>query len=318
MKKFYTVAFLAFGMLAASNAQSNYELKVLDFEGAKWSALIDDVQYGGKLLYGDSGMGFYSEDEAYSWYDEGNTELTSTINNAYGSWCYWSGGIAVSNYYTAYESASYQTQLGVDYNKEGNHGYNNSENFAVCFGYNDVISGYGTDGRSIMKFADGQARVIDHMYINTTSYFLNSVYIGDGFNNVTLTENSNAYLLAQGYDVNGDIIDTLKFAVIDKGEVLREWKKFDLSSLGEVVTLKLDWQVTDDLIGAYGLVSPAYIAVDNIAVRFNADAVSNVDEASSAPTVVAIYSADGKQLTEAQPGLNIFKMSDGTTRKCYK
>ena len=90
-------------------------MKVLTFEGDKWSALIDNAQYGGPLLYGD-GYGVYTEEEAYKWYDEGNTELTSTINYSYGSWCYWSGGVAVSNYYTPYEEGDYTTQLGIDYN----------------------------------------------------------------------------------------------------------------------------------------------------------------------------------------------------------
>ena len=69
-------------------------------------------------IYGE-GYGFYTEEEAYKWYDEGNTELTSTINNSWGSWCYWSGGVAVSNYYTSYVEASNTTQLGIDYNKDG-------------------------------------------------------------------------------------------------------------------------------------------------------------------------------------------------------
>lgn len=65
----------------------DYDLRVLTFEdtdykggtnfagGNDWSSLIDDPQYGGKLLYGSSGAGVYSEDEAYQWTDTGNTGL---------------------------------------------------------------------------------------------------------------------------------------------------------------------------------------------------------------------------------------------------
>ena len=309
MKKFYTVAFLALGVILSSSAQEDYELKVLTFEGDKWSALIDNAQYGGPLLYGD-GYGFYTEEEAYKWYDEGNTELSSTINNSWGSWCYWSGGVAVRNN---------TTQLGIDYNKDGNHGYDNSSNFAVCFGYNDVLTDYGTDSRPVFTFGDGQEHVIDHMYVNTTAYFLHSVILGDGFQTVTLSENTNAYLLAEGYDSNGEIIDTLSIAVIDKGTITREWTKFDLSSLGKVATLKLDWKVSDDLIGQYGMTCPAYIAIDNVAVRMpKADGVATVTANDANATVVAIYDANGQQLTEMQSGLNIVKMSDGTVRKLFK
>ena len=315
MKKFYTVAFLALGVILSSSAQENYDLKVLTFEGEKWSALIDNVQSGGPLLYGE-GYGFYTEEEAYKWYDEGNTELTSTINNSWGSWCYWSGGVAVSNYYTSYVEASNTTQLGIDYNKDGNHGYDNSSNFAVCFGYNDPSFG---DSRPVFTFGDGQEHVIDHLYVNTTAYFLHSVILGDGFQTATLSENTNAYLLAQGYDSNGDIIDTLSIAVIEKGTIIREWTKFDLSSLGKIATLKLDWKVSDDLIGQYGMACPAYIAIDNVAVRMpKADGVATVAANDANATVVAIYDANGQQLTEMQSGLNIVKMSDGTVRKLFK
>ncbi|MCR5069593.1 MAG: DUF4465 domain-containing protein [Prevotella sp.] len=319
MKKFYTVAFLALGVILSSSAQEDYELKVLTFEGEKWSALIDNAQYGGPLLYGE-GSGAFTEEEAYKWYDEGNTELTSMLNYNYGAWCYWNGGVAVSNYYTPYEDGDYTTQLGIDYNKDGNHGYDNSSNFAVCFGYNDVLTNYGTDCRPVFTFGDGQEHVIDHLYVNTTAYFLHSVILGDGFQvHPTLSENTNAYLLAQGYDNNGEIIDTLSFAVIDKGTITREWTKFDLSSLGEIAMLKLDWKVSDDLVGQYGIICPAYIAIDNVAVRMpKADGVATVAANDANATVVAIYDANGQQLTEMQSGLNIVKMSDGTVRKLFK
>lgn len=318
MKKFYTVAFLALGVILSSSAQEDYDLKVLTFEGEKWSALIDNVQNGGPLLYGE-GNGFYTEEEAYKWYDEGNTELTSTINNAWGSWCYWSGGVAVSNYYTPYEEGDYTTQLGIDYNKDGNHGYDNSSNFAVCYGYNDVLTGYGTDSRPVFTFGDGQEHVIDHMYVNTTAYFLHSVILGDAFQSTAMSDNTKAYLLAEGYDSNGDIIDTLSIAVIEKGTIIRDWTKFDLSSLGKIATLKLDWKVSDDLAGQFGMTCPAYIAIDNVAVRMpKADGVAAVAANDANVTVVAIYDANGQQLTEMQSGLNIVKMSDGTVRKLFK
>lgn len=318
MKKFYTVAFLALGVILSSSAQEDYELKVLTFEGEKWSALIDNAQNGGPLLYGE-GNGFYTEEEAYKWYDEGNTELTSTINNSWGSWCYWSGGVAVSNYYTPYEEGDYTTQLGIDYNKDGNHGYDNSSNFAVCYGYNDVLTGYGTDSRPVFTFGDGQEHVIDHMYVNTTAYFLHSVILGDAFQSTAMSDNTKAYLLAEGYDSNGDIVDTLSIAVIEKGTIIRDWTKFDLSSLGKIATLKLDWKVSDDLAGQFGMTCPAYIAIDNLAVRMpKADGVAAVAANDANVTVVAIYDANGQQLTEMQSGLNIVKMSDGTVRKLFK
>lgn len=63
----------------------DYDLRVLTFEdtdykggtnfagGNNWSSLIDDPQYGGKLLYGSGGAGVDSADEAYQWTDTNNT-----------------------------------------------------------------------------------------------------------------------------------------------------------------------------------------------------------------------------------------------------
>ena len=263
MKKIYLSLLFACATLVTVNAQS-YEIKVLDFEGEKWSSLIDSPQYGGPLLYGD-GYGFYTEDEAYSWYDEGNTFLKSTINYAYGSWCYWSGGVAVSNYYNEIADGSFTNQLSVNYNKEGNHGHNNSANFVSCFGYYDG-SDYSTDSRAVISFGDGVARVIDHLYVINTAYFLNAMVNGSGFSPAA-TEDTYVDLVAEGFDANGESTGTTKIRLQNGTTSITEWTKFDLSSLGAIVTLKLNYEASTDQISDYGLSSPSYVAIDDIAVR---------------------------------------------------
>lgn len=96
--------------VSAFAAEPDYELRVLTFEdadykggtnfagGNNWTSLIDSPQYGGKMLYGESGGGVDSADAAYKWTDGNNTWLSNTLSEGYGSWCYWSGGHAVSNY----------------------------------------------------------------------------------------------------------------------------------------------------------------------------------------------------------------------------
>lgn len=78
----------------------DYDLRVLTFEdtdykggtnfanGNNWSSLIDNPQYGGSLLYGSSGAGVYSEDEAYQWTDTGNTGLKHIFPYNYNAYCY--------------------------------------------------------------------------------------------------------------------------------------------------------------------------------------------------------------------------------------
>ena len=39
-----------------AQASKDYDLKIVDFEGDYWNALIDNPQYGGTLLYGEGGL----------------------------------------------------------------------------------------------------------------------------------------------------------------------------------------------------------------------------------------------------------------------
>lgn len=262
-------------------AWKGYEMAVLTFEDKDykgtgnyvgtldWSTLIDDPQYGGLLLYGDGGMGVYDEEDAYTWNDDRNTYLTSTINNAWGSWCYWNGGAAISNYGTAVADGGYETQLGIPYAAAGGkHGHNGSDNFAVCYGYEDN-SGYGSDSRTVFTFSDGQARVIDHAYINNTAYFLNSVSYGDGFNSAA-KDDTYINLVAQGYDKDGKLLGTASLPLVQGKKAITEWTRFDLSGLGQISTLKFDFDASADQKGDYGLNAPAYFAIDDIAVRMPA------------------------------------------------
>ena len=72
MKKyFYLLALVcATGFLASCSEddgpeEPNYE--TVDFEGEYWNAQIDTKQYGGKLLYGETGMGFTEDNGVYEW-----------------------------------------------------------------------------------------------------------------------------------------------------------------------------------------------------------------------------------------------------------
>ena len=51
---------------------------------------------------------------------------------------------------------------------------------------------------------------------------------------------------------------------------------------------------------------------------FTKKGTTGIGQTGHAATVKAIYSVDGRRLKETQPGMNIVKMSDGTTRKVVK
>ena len=272
--------------VSAFAAEPDYELRVLTFEdadykggtnfagGNNWTSLIDSPQYGGKLLYGESGGGVDSVDAAYKWTDKNNTWLSNTLPEGYGSWCYWSGGHAVSNYVSGEISkyGGFESQLTV-YKKDVSGlertggGHNGSNNFAVHYGYADN-SGYGLTEASLpsLTFADGTARVIDHMYVNNTDYALNCYIDGNGLT-AKIGDDDWVKLVATGYNAAGEKTGTASIYLCNGPKnIMMDWTKWDLSGLGKV--LKVTFNVTGSSDNGYGFSQPAYFAYDDVAVRF--------------------------------------------------
>lgn len=293
MKKFFslsTALILGLAMTACSTDEGDttnndggttggeeptYEVRTLTFEDedarfepytiegcgatiATWSDLIDTPQYGGPLLYNDYAT------TGYRWHDAGNTELASELADG-GP--YWGGGHAVSNYWAADETTlSYTEQLTVTVGSEGAAGCNGSRNFCVQNGYVDASS-WKTTLPSIY-FADGVARVIESMWVTNTGYVLNSLKNGDSFS--TAAGEATWYkIIATGYAEDGSST-TSEFLLCDgKDNIVSEWTKWDLTQLGAVVKIEFNIAGSEDLVGDYGLNTPAYFAYDNVAVRFD-------------------------------------------------
>ena len=269
--------FLAALCLANVALAQDYELRTLTFEDADahftpytldyanktistWSDLIDDAQYNGTLTYTAGGV--------YTWYDAQNTLLTHSFTAPY-----WNGGHAISNFtnsgYTNNDlptnTAWYELQFAT---LQG--GNNGSKNFCVHNGHVDDYNADYTTMQTI-AFADGKARVIDHMYVTNICYVLNSLVHGDGFN-PPATDTTTFHIVAIGQDANGNEISRTSFALyLGKDSVVTTWQKWDLSVLGEVVSVGFNLVGSADLYGDWGLNAPAYFAYDDVAVRFNRD-----------------------------------------------
>jgi len=293
-------------LMASTMCMAGYTLRVLTFEDSdlgasfsaqagedndvsSWSEMIAEDQGSDAMLYGESGMG--ADYPFYWWHDGGNTELFSEINEGYGSYAYWSGGEAISHYWTSdYETYNYYTsQLTAyrpilssnDMNTSGG-GHNGSDNFAVHFGYIDN-TGWGLDHVDAITFADGVARVIDHVWINPTTYTYYVITSGNDLSDA-LGEDGIIWLEARGFASADDDepTETLKFRFFDgQGTATLDWTKWDLSSLGDIE--KLEFTMYGEGLGSdngYGLSQPAYFAWDDMAVRFP----SNDPEPEPEPT----------------------------------
>ncbi len=292
-----------------------YELRVLTFEDADakfepyyldyaydwsgveittWSDLVDDPQYGGPLTYGDymSAM--------YTWWDEGNTELMHIFPDNY-AYCYWGGGHAVSNYWgegftDEDRNVHIAKYYGEDYvaNNAGNDSMlgwfnlqlmvpvapHSGNNFVVHYGYKDFFT--YVENLPELIFADGEARVIDHMYVTNTNYTLNQLYMGVkseagnsfGGSWEGLTEDAWLKIVAQGFDdvaadAYAEPISEVEFYLVNGMEVVTDWQKWDLSELGAVAKVRFNFSYSEEMGGKYGFTIPGYFAYDDVAVRFD-------------------------------------------------
>ena len=284
-------------ILTFEDADAMFEPYSLDYAGvdiATWSDLIDSPQYGGPLTYGD----FMSA--MYTWWDENNTELMHIFPDNY-AYCFWGGGHAISNYWgEGFSDEDRDLHIakyyGEDYvmDNAGNDSMlgwfnlqlmtpvpaHSGDNFCVHYGYKDFFS--YVENLPELSFADGEARVIDHMWVTNTNYTLNQLYNGVkseagnsfGGNWEGLTENAWMKLVAQGFDdVDADAyaepISEVVFYLVQGMNVVTDWQKWDLSGLGKVAKVRFNFLYSDDMGGRYGFTIPGYFAYDDVAVRFD-------------------------------------------------
>ncbi len=273
----------------------SYYLDYADAEITTWSDLIDDPQYGGPLTYGDymSAM--------YTWWDENNTELTHMFPDNY-AYCFWGGGHAISHYWGEGFTDEDRDKHIAKYYGEGyveeNAGNDamlgwfnlqfmtpvkahSGDNFCVHYGYKDFFS--YVENLPEWTFGDGQARVIDHMYVTNTSYTLNQLYNGVkseegnsfGGNWTGLTENAWLKIVAMGFENVDDDEPTseVEFYLVKGYEVVEDWQKWDLSKLGTVAKVRFNFLYSDEMGGRYGFTIPGYFAYDDVAVQFGSKMV---------------------------------------------
>lgn len=292
-------------------------LMVLTFEdedsrnGATyWTDLIDSPQYGGPLLYGASGTGAYSEAEAYRWCDDGRTRLSSVLNLNWGAWAYWNGGIAVSDYVDSnIKDVPYTEQLTVfsqtvsEAVRTGG-GHTGSDHFAVINGV-DNTPWDGADTRAVLHFADGVARVIDHMWVAPTTYLLSNMVHGSSFCTAA-KEGTWVDLVCEGLDAEGRQTGVVSLRLVEDMRMLRGWVWTDLSALGKVHAVRFNFHVSDDQIGAYGVNTPTYVAIDDVAVRMEDGDESGIDDVlsphRSSTSSAKTYDLNGRELRHIVKG----------------
>ena len=272
-------------------------------ESNYWSSLIDSPQYGGPQLYPET-----APTVLYGWYDQGNTNLRSSLNIGYGDGKFWNGGTAVSNYVaTTYTKAGYERQLEAYSPDGGKGGYNGSDNFLVANG-SDNTSYFGSDSRPVIEFngADGEPL---YVYVTLGTYGICSALDGDGYNPAA-TDTDWVDVTVEGLDAEGNAIDgaSSRIRLIDgRSKITDKWTKWDLTALGKC--RKMRFNVESSMVGTYGLNFPAYFLLDNFAVKAGSGSsgIENVavDNTAGNTTDNAVYDLMGRRLHRI-PGPGIY------------
>ena len=149
-------------------------------------------------------------------------------------------------------------------------------NFAVHYGYKDFFS--YVENLPELSFADGVARVIDHMYVTNTNYTLNQLVCGVsseagntfGGNWTGLNDDAWLKIVAYGFASIDDDEHTTEaeFYLVNGQNVVEDWQKWDLSGLGKVAKVQFNFLYSEAMGGSYGFTIPGYFAYDDIAVHF--------------------------------------------------
>lgn len=219
---------------------TEYSLGYVDWGAGKdittWSDLIDDLQSGGALLY-NSWMGM---EEPYWWHDDNNTKLMHTmLADGNGSYMYYNGAMAISKYTGTEYSVDFNEQLAV-YGT----GAKSGSNFAMTtFGW--------TGEYPSLVFKDGEARVVDHLYVNNSTYVLG-----------VLETSSAEYIKITAVGLcKGAETGTAEFFLYKDGKAITDWTEWGLSVLGKVEEVMFQYSCDDGNI-------PQYFAYDDVAARF--------------------------------------------------
>lgn len=173
----------------------------------------------------------------------------SFVNNFtdWGSYTSWDGFA-----YSTMTSSTY-TALTDQYNSCVGHGVEESQTYAVVY-YSSYM---GTEPTVIAK--DANAFEAQGCYVTNAAYAYTSMLNGDAY--AKKFEAEDWFLLtATGY-LNKEKTGTAEFYLAQNGEIVNDWRYFDLSALGSVD--EIHFTLTSSDSGQWGMNTPAYFCMDN-------------------------------------------------------
>ena len=315
MNKIYSyslsAAFVAalLSVSSVANAQDNSEVTVKDATVATFEDLTlePESHWAGPADNAEEVSGAYGT-EWVGTFKSGSYEFVNSVNPAWGSWM----GCSYSNM-TATSFESYDKD---QWNSAAGHGANGSANYGVLYG-----NSLPNTPMEIIKVLNGGAegRIIAGMNITNSAWVVECVKNGNGAAK-KFEQGSWFKVIFTGTKADKSTASVDYYLADYRSEnesewtCLTDWAWIDLSSLGKVVSLSVSFDGTDK---SYGYLSTStYVCIDNVGCEKNTSTGIAANKWNSVELrEVARFSADGKRISAPQKGLNIIRMSDGSTRK---
>lgn len=264
MKRFFYIfglAIVTLSLVACNNdndEQPEVVTYTIDFEDSHLDPAVAEIA---------STWSFVKE--GYSWI-EPNSALyhEAKFTHDYG-YAMFGGGLVLSSY-NANDPASFGTyeqdlyvynSKNTDSQKGG--GADGSDTFLVSYGNYEPDIDPELDMRPTIEFSDGKARTIMGCQVNCTTYFINIAENGNPFS-PALKDGEEIKIYATGYDEAGREGKTVEMTIARKGNIIKKWTSWDLSSLGEVKSVKFN--IRGGNTDERGMTTPKYFAIDNIVI----------------------------------------------------
>jgi hypothetical protein len=263
MKKIYFVLFAVILFAAGATAQHSVysDSLVTDFE----DLALDPESYWN----GDDLSGGFTSGAAY-FYNSYNPDFM-----VWNGWAYSN----MSDVSTPGFGNQYSAITGEGFDP----GASGGPNYAVSWVQTDFISAEPIP--TVIEVTDPEAKEVKGFYVTNSTYAALSMEFGDDFAKKFGGESGDDpdwfMLYTWGYN-DGNVTDTVKFYLADyrfedneQDYIIKTWEWVDLTSLGEVDSLKFKLGSTDT--GAFGINTPTYFCMDNLTFSIES---SSLDETS--------------------------------------
>ena len=240
-------------------------------------------------------------------FKSGSYEFVNSVNPAWGSWM----GCSYSNM----TATSFESNEKDQWNSAAGHGAEGSTNYGVLYG-----NSLPNTPMEVIKVADApDGRVVKGMNITNSAWVVECVKNGNGVAK-KFEKGSWFKVIFTGTKADKSTASVGYYLADYRSEnesewtCLTDWAWIDLSSLGKVVSLSVSFDGTDK---SYGYLNTStYVCIDNVGCEKNTSTGIATGKWNSVELrEVARFSADGKRISAPQKGINIIRMSDGSTRK---